>query len=54
MPELKINLISQSQLNKQYYSIFNNTYTYINNNNNNQIMIKGIKTNRLYILDITV
>jgi hypothetical protein len=51
MPELGINLISQSQLNKQYYSIFNNTYTYIKNNNN-QTIIKGIKIKGLYILDI--
>ena len=51
MPELGINLISQSQLNKQYYSIFNNTYTYIKNNKN-EIIIKGIKINGLYILDI--
>ena len=51
MPELGINLISQSQLNKNYYSIFNNSYAYIKDMQNN-LIIKGSKKNGLYILDI--
>ena len=51
MPELGINLISQSQLNKNYYSIFNDSYAYIKDNQNN-LIIKGSNKNGLYILDI--
>jgi hypothetical protein len=51
MPELGINLISQSELNSEYYSIFTKDKIYLKNNNNITIT-KGNKINGLYYLDI--
>jgi hypothetical protein len=53
MPELGINLISQGELNSEYYNIFTKDKIYLKNNNN-IIITKGNKINGLYYLDITL
>jgi hypothetical protein len=51
MPELGINLISQSEISSNYYTIFTKDNVYLKNNQNVTIT-KGNKVNGLYYLDI--
>ena len=51
MPELGINLISQSELNSNYYTVFTKDNVYLKNQQNITIT-KGNKINGLYYLDI--
>jgi hypothetical protein len=51
MPKLRINLISQGELNSEYYNIFIKDKIYFKNNDN-IIITKGNKINGLYYLDI--